>query len=74
MKYKWNVILECNDEDDNPTCWAAEINSDRHGRFVWITDVGDEFEINTSNGGFEYPKMVCKSLASAKRWVAMYIR
>ena len=73
-KYTWTPIFECDDDDDNPTTWAAEINSERHGRFCWITEVDDnEFEI-TTNTYIEIPVMTCKSLASAKRWVAINIK
>ena len=23
----WNVVEDCNDNNDKPTCWACEINS-----------------------------------------------
>lgn len=73
-KYTWEPIWECDDDDDNPTTWATEANSDKYGKFVWIVQVNDnEYEITTSR--FDVSAiMICKSLASAKRWVAMNIR
>ena len=34
MKNKWEIIYECDDEEDNPTCWALEINHEKHGKYV----------------------------------------
>lgn len=52
--YKLEVVPECNDEDDQPTCWAiASQFEDERGRhdFVWITKYGDkEYIIEDSNG------------------------
>ena len=73
MKYQWRIVHDCDDENGNPCVWAKEINSKEYGKFVWIGDTGDGFEITTS----EYPEdpiMVCKTLKSAKRWVSMNIQ
>lgn len=76
MKYSWEIIHESDDEETGEaTCWAAQVNSERYGKFVWITlkanglyDVEvkpfDDFKVLVS----------CKSLTSAKRWVTMNIR
>ena len=78
MKMIWNPVYECDDEDDNPTVWALEINSSKYGKYAWISLEDDnEFSITTSNYGSNLgsePLMVCKSLKSAKRWVSMNIR
>ena len=76
MKYNWIPVPECDDDDGNPTVWAAEVNSQKYGKFALISDVGDEFEITSSNySSFDCkPRMICKSLTSAKRWVSMNIR
>lgn len=67
---KWKPIYECDDDDGNPTVWATEVNHHKYGKFIWITKVDDnEFEITTSN--YDEPIKVCKTLTSAKRWVAM---
>lgn len=75
---EWKPVLECDDEDDNPTVWASEINSSKYGKYAWISQEDDnEFSITTSNYdsnlGSE-PLMVCKSLKSAKRWVSINVR
>lgn len=74
----WKPVYECDDEDGNPYVWAAEVNSDKYGKFVWISKEDDkEFVITTSRYGSELgsnPLMICKSLSSAKRWVSMHIR
>lgn len=73
----WHPVLECDDEDGKPSVWVAEVNSEKYGRYVWISDAGDnDFEITTSRYGSDLgsdPLKVCKSLASAKRWVSMNI-
>lgn len=33
----WNIIREMDDENGKHTCWAAKIDSDEYGRFIWIT-------------------------------------
>lgn len=52
--YTLEVVTECNDENDEPTCWAMKSQySDDRGRydFVWITKYGDdEYIIEDSNG------------------------
>ena len=34
-RLKWNIVHECDDDNGNPTQWAAEINHPDYGRFVW---------------------------------------
>ena len=68
----WKPVYECDDDEGNPTVWAIRIDHTRYGKFCWISDVGDGFEVTTSTRQ-ENPIKVCRSLASAKRWVAMNI-
>lgn len=68
----WNPVIECDDDDDNPSVWAIQIDDYKYGKYCWITDTGEGFEI-TSSYRQETPIKVCNSLASAKRWVAMNI-
>lgn len=74
---KWKVVHEC-DTDDEPTCFCAEINSEKHGKYIWITqNENDEWEVEVNgyyNDGNIRSLMVCKSLVSAKRWAARYVR
>lgn len=71
-KNKWEVILECNGEDENPTCWALEINHDRYGKYVWISKYDDRDYIVEVIPYSETRELVhCKSLVSAKRWISM---
>ena len=73
----WHPVLECDDED-NPYVWAAEINSKKFWKYVWINNTDDDvYEITTSRYGANLdsePLKICKSLASAKRWVSINIR
>lgn len=71
-KNKWEIVLECDDEDDTPTCWALEINHRKYGKYVWITKYDEQdytVEVIPYNETIEL--MHCKSLVSAKRWVTM---
>lgn len=70
----WRVVEESNDDSGNPTCWSREINSDRYGKYVWISKFGeDAYAVEVESGGYGYIQglKICKSLASAKRWVTM---
>ena len=69
-KLDWKIVHECDDEDGNPTQWSTEINHSKYGKYCWINDMGDHFNIEVDCGGFTELK-TCKSLPSAKRWVAM---
>ena len=76
---KWRVIPESIDEDtDEPTGWAAEVNSDYYGKYIWISKMDDdEFDVETNFGNpkADFKTLVtCKTLTSAKRWVAQHIR
>lgn len=50
MKLKWRVIGECNDDDGNPTCWAAQVNSDTIGKFIWIYLTLEGYEVQKCVG------------------------
>ena len=71
-RLNWNIVHECDDDNGNPTQWAAEINHPDYGRFVWIDDEGEKFGVY-SGKNCNTKLAECKSLASAKRWVATYI-
>ena len=47
----WNVIHESDDEKGRPTLWAAQVNSDEFGKYVWIekSDNGYDVVINNDN-------------------------
>ncbi len=72
-KLNWIVIHECDDEDGNPTQWAAEINHSKYGRNCWINDMGDYFNIEIEKFGYFIEIARCKSLARAKKWVATFL-
>lgn len=71
-KLNWQVIHECDDENGNSTCWAAEINHSLYGKYCWITDTGKYFSVEVECGVFE-ELAKCKTLASAKRWVYAHL-
>lgn len=85
MRNKWEIIHESDTDSGKPTCWALEINHEKHGKYVWIigylgedeetietyaVEVGKYYEIDLD----EMKVLVeCKTLASAKRWVTMHL-
>lgn len=74
-KLMWNIIHECDGEDGTPTQWAAEVNHPKYGKYCWINDIGSGltgkgFNVEVDFNGFT-ELVQCRSLASAKRWVAM---
>ena len=75
-KLNWNIVHECDDEDGNPNQWYSEINHPKYGKYCWISDMGDYFGVEVDYGGFtEFTELVeCKSLISAKRWVATQLK
>lgn len=70
----WTVVEECNDDNNNPTCWACEINSKRYGKYVWISDKGGGYDVEVCTNNNFYTLKTCKTLSSAKRWVTMNVR
>lgn len=73
--YKWEPMLDADDDDGTHTMWSAEINHPKYGKFAFIDgygEKGNEYEIYTTNYDKPNPPlMTCKSFASAKRWVSM---
>ena len=71
---KWKIIHECDDEYGNPTQWCKEINHPKYGKYVWINDMGNYFNVEVDYGVVGFVELVeCKSLESAKRWVTRYL-
>lgn len=78
MKNKWEIVHESDTDSGKPTCWALEINHERHGKYVWITGVLDydeetiiQYNVDVIPYNETKTLVECKSLASAKRWVTM---
>ena len=69
---EWRIIHESDDDNGNPTSWAAEIDHPIHGKYCWITDEGDHFRVEVDHGSMETLAM-CKTLTSAKRWVTQHL-
>lgn len=74
-KLKWIVVPESiDDETGEPTGWSAVINHDYYGKYIWISKMDDDeyvVEVNPGCWGMEFKEPItCKSLTSAKRWVA----
>lgn len=73
IKLKWEIVHECDDEDGNPTQWASEINHPQFGKYCWISNMGKYFSVEVDYEGFKELTQ-CKTLVSAKRWVAQFLR
>lgn len=70
MKNIWNIIHDCDGENGEPTCWAKEIKSEKYGKFVWITEnENGTYDVEVDREEF-ITLVTCKTLTSAKRWVA----
>lgn len=75
---KWTVVHDCDDDNGNPTCWAANINSQRYGKYAWINDISNtsnktarkskKFNVEVYLNGFVELTQL-KTLESAKKWV-----
>ena len=35
-KLNWEIVHECDDEQGNPTQWAADVTDSKGRRFFWI--------------------------------------
>lgn len=69
-KLKLEVIPECNDENDNPTCWSMEAGESKGiKQYVYISKYDDrEFIVEDSNGyNLADHGKVYKTLNGAKR-------
>lgn len=72
QRKNWEIVHECNDVENNPTCWALKINHRSYGRYVWISQYGDaDYTVEVIPYGETIELVHCKSLTSAKRWVTM---
>ena len=71
---KWNIIHEMDMESGEPTCFSSEINSEKYGKYVWLTlgEIGWNVEHELSDGEFKTLK-TCKTVLSAKKWAARYM-
>lgn len=69
MRNKWSIVHESDDDNGNPTCWVSKINHEKYGKYVWIS-LQDGYDVEIDRGQIEV-LINRKSLASAKRWVAM---
>lgn len=77
MKKRWKVIHEGDTDSGTPTSWALEINNETYGKFVWISGVLAEdeetviqFDVEVIPHSDVITLAECKTLISAKRWVA----
>ena len=67
MKRKWNIVHDCDLEDGTPSEWSLKVADDK---FYWIDEVFDgTFDVIDCDA--HTILMNCKTLASAKKWVAM---
>ena len=71
---KWEVIEECDDGSGVPACVVTDLHEsymDYYGFWIWITKTNKGFEVQVFPYSIMFKTLkVCKSLASAKRWVA----
>lgn len=74
MKKTWEVVHEMDGENGEATCWCREIEHDKYGKYVWITENWDgTYEVEARPDGYMITLKVCKTLTSAKKWVTTYL-
>lgn len=63
------IVPECNDDNDNPCCWAMLVcRTDDKSHFIWITKYDEnEYIVEDSNGYNRTDGKVFKTLWGAKR-------
>lgn len=71
----WKEVFESIDEETGePSIWSAEVNSERYGRYLWITmNEDNKYDVEYDTGGRIIPvsseSVGFRSLAAAKEWV-----
>lgn len=71
---KWNVVLECADEEGDLSTWAKEINHPVYGRYVWVTSISKDVvvvEVESPETHAVIELKSCKTVQAAKRWATM---
>ena len=74
MKYTWEAVLECDDDDGNHTSYAARTGIKEYPWFWLDQNYDGSWQVETARRyddglGDMQTLMVCKTLTSAKRWV-----
>ena len=66
----WEIIEEMNDDANQPTCWAKEINNQEYGKFVWITiNPRGKYDVEVEIENVLVTVKTLKTLSGAKKWV-----
>lgn len=68
-KRQWSVVHDCDGEDGTPSVWSLKIADNQ---FYWI-DATPDNTFNVIDTDSETILKNCRSLRSAKRWVAVYL-
>lgn len=67
VKRKWNIVHECDLDDETATEWALKVSD---SKFYWIDMLSDgTFDVIDCDAHTVLTN--CKTLAGAKRWVTM---
>lgn len=75
---EWKVVEEGNDKNGKPTIWSMDLRGteleEDYGKFLHITlQPNGKYHLEFTTPYDEHCLKTCKTLASAKRWVTMYI-
>lgn len=73
MKNTWEIVHDSDDENGNATCWVLEINNSKYGKYVWISETDNGFDVEVDRSSIVVI-MNCKTLKSAKRWVSINLK
>ena len=67
-EYILEAVPECNDDNDNPACWALKFYDDnKKEHYIWILFYGDEYIVEDAEGNNLAGKLEYKTLAGATR-------
>lgn len=71
MLIDWNIVHECDDENGEPTQWAAKVGKNK--KIVYIEKTYQNKYGVSDTADVTVPYLVeCKSYESARRWVTRY--
>lgn len=68
---KWNPVIEDEDDEENPTVWAAEIDNELYGKYCWITFDGSDYNVEVIFGTDTHTLKSYKSFVGARRFAAI---
>lgn len=66
-KRELQIVPECNDENNQPRCWAMAIPASDRTHYIWICQYDDKEYIVENSDGYNLAGKVYKTLRGAKK-------